>query len=41
MPWRLTWKKEVEARSVAMGLERKIKSRGAGRFLADSGIIMH
>ena len=40
VPWKLIWKKEVEGRSVAMGLEKKIKSRGAARFLADIGIIM-
>ena len=38
IPWRLIWSKEVTTRSAAMLLEKKIKSRGARRFLADCGI---
>jgi putative endonuclease len=37
-PWILVWKKEVESRSEAMALEKKIKKRGASRFLTDIGI---
>jgi putative endonuclease len=33
IPWDLVWSKEVETRSDAMSLEKKIKSRGARRFL--------
>ena len=38
IPWRLIWSVEVATRSAAMMLEKKIKSRGAARFLADLGI---
>ena len=33
IPWELVWSEEVETRSEAMSLEKKIKSRGAKRFL--------
>jgi len=35
IPWTLTWKMELNTRSDAMALEKKIKSRGASRFLKD------
>ena len=35
IPWKLVWSKEVATRAEAMRLERKIKSRGAARFLRD------
>ena len=35
IPWKLVWSKEVATRAEAMMLERKIKSRGAARFLKD------
>ena len=38
LPWKAIWTKNVETRSQAVALETKIKSRGAARFLADSGI---
>ena len=38
VPWRLIWSKEVGSRSEAMVLEKKIKSRGAARFLKEFGI---
>jgi putative endonuclease len=38
IPWKLVWTKKVNTRSEAMALERKIKSRGAARFLTDLGI---
>ncbi len=34
VPWNLIWSKECRDRSEAMKLERKIKKRGAGRYLA-------
>ena len=34
-PWRLVWHKIVFTRSEALLLERKIKKRGAARFLED------
>jgi putative endonuclease len=37
-PWSLVWKTELATRSEAMMLEKKIKSRGAQRFLSDIGI---
>ena len=39
-PWTLVWKTELPTRADAMKLEKKIKSRGASRFLADLGIII-
>ena len=38
VPWQLVWSTEVATRSEAMVLEKKIKSRGAARFLRDIGI---
>ena len=38
IPWRLIWSKELTTRSEAMQLEKKIKARGAARFLNDQGI---
>jgi putative endonuclease len=38
VPWRLIWSLECATRSEAMILEKKIKSRGAARFLMDLGI---
>ena len=38
IPWMLVWNKEVATRAEAMMLEKKIKSRGAARFLKDLGI---
>jgi putative endonuclease len=38
IPWRVVWIKECTTRSEAMGLEKKIKSRGAKRFLQDLGL---
>lgn len=35
IPWRVVWKRECSTRSEAMILEKRIKSRGAGRFLTD------
>ena len=35
VPWKLVWSKEIATRSEAMVLEKKIKSRGASRFLKD------
>jgi putative endonuclease len=34
-PWTLKWQIQVQTRSEAVKLERKIKSRGAKRFLED------
>ena len=39
-PWNLVWKTELTTRSEAMSLEKKIKARGAARFLADIGIVV-
>jgi putative endonuclease len=38
IPWSLIWKTELTTRAEAMSLEKKIKSRGAARFLDDLGI---
>ena len=32
-PWNLVWSESVETRKEAVSLEKKIKGRGAGRFL--------
>ena len=40
IPWALVWKEELETRSQAMAIEKKIKSRGAERFLADFAIFL-
>ncbi|MFN7654355.1 MAG: GIY-YIG nuclease family protein [Cyclobacteriaceae bacterium] len=34
-PWKLVWHKTVSTRGEALLLERKIKKRGASRFLED------
>jgi putative endonuclease len=38
IPWIIVWSKDVSTRGEAMTLEKKIKKRGAGRFLNDLGI---
>jgi putative endonuclease len=38
MPWSIVWRAELPTRAEAMALEKKIKSRGAYRFLSDLGI---
>ena len=38
IPWRLIWNEHVNTRAEAMALEKKIKARGAARFLNDQGI---
>jgi putative endonuclease len=38
IPWKVVWSVQVTTRSEAMMLEKKIKSRGAARFLMDLGI---
>ena len=35
IPWSVVWFEECETRSLAMRLEKKIKKRGAKRFLED------
>ena len=35
IPWELVWSQSVVSRAEAMALEKKIKSRGAKRFLED------
>ncbi|MBL7857154.1 MAG: GIY-YIG nuclease family protein [Cyclobacteriaceae bacterium] len=35
IPWTLIWKTELPKRSQAIAFEKKIKSRGAARFLTD------
>ena len=37
IPWILVWSKDVSTRGEAMIIEKKIKKRGAGRFLNDLG----
>ena len=39
-PWNVVWTQEVSSRGEAMELERKVKKRGAKRFLQDNGIEM-
>ncbi len=34
-PWELVWSVKIESKSEALKLERRIKSRGIGRFLKD------
>ncbi len=36
MPWTIVWRQDLASRSEAMILEKKIKSRGAKRFVDDS-----
>jgi len=38
IPWTLIWQSVVSTRAEAMTIEKKIKSRGAKRFLADLNI---
>ena len=38
IPWRLIWSMDIATRREALMLEKKIKSRGASRFLAELGI---
>ena len=38
VPWRMVWIHQVGTRAEAMILEKKIKSRGAARYLSDLGI---
>ncbi len=38
IPWDLIWSLEVESRTEALKLERKIKKRGAKRFLQDMAL---
>jgi putative endonuclease len=38
IPWLKVYSKEFETRGEAMSLEKKIKKRGALRFLSDQGI---
>ena len=40
IPWRLLWHAETETRREAMQLEKKIKSRGAARYLVDLGTLL-
>ena len=35
IPWELKWQLQMENRSEAMKMEKKIKARGLARFLAD------
>jgi putative endonuclease len=35
IPWKLVWESEAANRSQAMRLEKRIKARGAKRFLED------
>ncbi|MGB5691859.1 MAG: GIY-YIG nuclease family protein [Flavobacteriaceae bacterium] len=35
IPWKLVWKVSCDSRSEAMRLERRIKKRGAKRFIDD------
>jgi putative endonuclease len=37
-PWILVFSKEFKTRTEAIELEKKIKSRGASRFLKDNNI---
>ena len=38
IPWKLLYSQSFETRSEAMQLEKKIKKRGAQRFLIDLGL---
>ena len=35
VPWKIIWSNEFDSRSEAMAMEKRIKSRGAGRFLSE------
>lgn len=37
-PWKIVFRTSVESRAEALELERKIKKRGAGRYLKDFGM---
>jgi putative endonuclease len=37
--WRVVWSKPVDDHMAARELEKKIKARGAGRFLEDQGAL--
>ncbi len=39
IPWTIKWEKSVSSREEAVVLERKIKKRGAKRFLEDINIL--
>lgn len=38
MPWELVYQKRLKTKAETMRLEKSIKKRGAGRYLADQGI---
>jgi putative endonuclease len=38
VPWVVIWSRNVETRKEALILERKIKGRGASRFIDDQGL---
>ena len=38
IPWSIVWRTELPTRAEAMALEKKIKYRGAYRFLTELGI---
>ena len=38
-PWSLVWSQECSTRSDAMSLEKRIKKRGIGRFLAEDPLV--
>jgi putative endonuclease len=40
LPWELIYQKEYNTRSEAMQHEKRIKKRGASRFLSDNGIVI-
>jgi putative endonuclease len=35
VPWKIIWSNEFDSRADAMAMEKRIKSRGAGRFLSE------
>ena len=35
VPWKIIWSNEFDSRSEALAIEKRIKSRGAGRFLSE------
>jgi len=37
-PWKVIWAQKCSSRSEAVVLERKIKKRGIGRYLTDTGL---
>jgi putative endonuclease len=40
IPWSLVWEVEMQTLSEGMNLEKKIKARGAYRFLTDLGVVV-